>query len=164
MLHQWVKGECVTVAPDEETGTASIQPVKSRKCDQAAGPETRVFFHPLPRAPFEEGIRIQLELRIDALADLQGGQLQAWGKASIAEPIVHTTVRPVVGEWQTVSLLLPKLAPTTAPEELKKSANILFMVTPLDVPAPYTLRSVTVEPVSFSLSDRLGAWWAEQFG
>jgi hypothetical protein len=164
MLNQWVRGMCVTIAPDEETGTASIQPVRSPECDQAEGPEKRVFFLPVLRAPFEEGVRIQLELRIDALADLRGRQLRAWGKASISEPIMSTTVRPVVGEWQTVSLTLPKLSPMADPEAMKKSAEILFMMTPLDVPAQYTLRSVTVEPVSFSLPERLWAWWAEQFG
>jgi hypothetical protein len=161
-LNQWFRGTCVTVAPDEETGTASIQPVRSPECDQAEGPEKRVFFRPLRRASFEEGVRLQFELRIDALADLQGRPLRAWGKASIAEPIVNTAVQPVVGEWQTISLSLPKLAPTTDPKDLKESTNILFMMTPLDVPAQYTVRSVTVEPVKQSLPDRLWAWWAER--
>ncbi len=163
-LNQWFRGTCVTIAPDEETGTASVQPVRSPECDQAEGPEKRVFFLPILRAPYEEGVRIQLDLRIDALADLQGRPPRAWGKASIAEPIVNTPVRPVIGEWQTISLSLPKLAPTTDPQDLRESASILFMTTPLDVPARYTLRSVRIEPVTQSLPDRLRAWWAERVG
>lgn len=163
-LHQWFRGACVTVTPDQRTDTASIQPVRSSECDQAEGPDKRVFFQPLRRAPFEEGVRIQLELRIDALADLTGRPLRAWGKASIAEPLVHTPVQPVVGEWQTITLSLPKLAPTTDPKDLQESATILFMMTPLDVPAQYTLRSVTVEPVTQSVPDRLRAWWAARVG
>ncbi|NOT56108.1 MAG: sulfatase-like hydrolase/transferase [Deltaproteobacteria bacterium] len=163
-LNQWFRGKCVTIAPDEETGSASIQAISSPECDQAEGPEPRVFFFPLRRAPFEEGVHIQLELRIDELMDLRGQPPRAWGKASITEPLVQTPVRPVMGEWQTVSLTLPKLAPATDPETMKDSAEILFMMTPLDVPARYTLRSVTVEPVTRSVPDRLRAWWAKRVG
>jgi arylsulfatase A-like enzyme len=163
-LNQWFRGKCITIAPDEATGSASIQAISSPECDQAEGPEQRVFFFPLQRAPFEKGVHIELELRIDEITDLRGQSPRAWGKASITEPLVHTPVRPVIGEWQTVSLTLPKLSPATDPKAMKDFAEILFMMTPLDVPARYTLRSVTVEPVTQSVPDRLRAWWGEWGG
>jgi hypothetical protein len=162
MLNQWGRGTCVTISPDEETGSASVQPVRSPECDRAEGPEKRLFFRPFPRTSFKAGVRIQFELRIDALADREERQLRAWAKASVADPLMSISVQSVVGKWQTLSLTLPQLAPVIDPEEMKEAANILFMMTPLDVPAQYTLRSVTVEPVSHSLTDRLWAWWAEQ--
>jgi hypothetical protein len=75
---------------------------------------------------------------------------------------MSTTVQPLVGEWQTVSLTLPGLS--FDPEGMEKSADILIMIAPLDMPAQYTLRSVTIEPVTHGLLERLWVWGTEQFG
>jgi arylsulfatase A-like enzyme len=163
MLNQWARGTCVMISPDDETGVASVQPVRSPKCEKVEGPEERVFFRLFPRAPFKEGVRIQLELRIDAVAELQGRPLRAWAKASIAEPLMSTTVQPLVGEWQTISLTLPRISFTIDPEGTERAADILIMIAPLDVPARYTLRTVTVEPIRHSLPEFLWAWWVRRF-
>lgn len=90
--------------------------------------------------------------------------MRAWAKISAMAQPVSTIVQPVVGTWQSLSFTLPGVLLTSDPRGVRKSADIFFMIAPLDVPARYTLRSVTVEPVTRSISDRLRAWWVERVG
>jgi len=163
-IAQWAKGHCVTILPDDLTAVASVHPVHTAACTQSEGPGERVFFTPFPRASFTAGMDVQLELRIDAIAAESVKPLRAWAKTSAMEQPVSVEVQPIVGKWQRVSLKLPGVTLASDPSGVQKSADILLMVAPLDVPAQYTLQSVTVEPLAHSLPHRLWVWWTEKFG
>jgi hypothetical protein len=163
-IAQWAKGHCVTIIPEDITGVASVHPVDTAACAQAEGPGERVFFTPLPRASFTAGLDVQLGLRIDSIVEESGQPLRAWAKTSAMEQPVSTEVQPIIGKWQSISLKLPGVPLASDPSGVQKSADILLMVAPLDVPAQYTLRSVTVEPLAHSLPGRLWAWWTGKFG
>ncbi len=163
-IAQWAKGHCVTITPNDLTGVASVHPVNTPDCAQLEGPGERVFFTPFPRASFTAGLDVLLELRIDAMAEGTGKQMRAWAKTSAMAQPVSATVQPLVGTWQRLSFTLPGVLLMSDPGGVQKSADIFLMIAPLDVPARYTLRSVTVEPVTRSISDRLRTWWAERVG
>jgi hypothetical protein len=158
---QWTKGYCITVTPNHSDGTASISPIDSPECKISIGPGDKHMFRVFPQAPFMNGIRIELDLKINAGEALEGKPLRAWARTSAMEEPLAVEVRPLAGVWQTVRLELPGVDPASDPMRGRQPTDVVIMVAPVDWPVGYTLRTVRIEPHRQYLRDYLWTFAAE---
>ena len=154
---QWTKGYCITVTPNHSDGTAAISPTNSPECKISVGPGDKHMFRVFPRAPFMSGIRIELDLKINAEEVLEGKPLQAWARTSAMTEPLAVEVQPLAGVWQTVTLELPGVDPASDPAHGQQPTDVVIMVAPVDWPVGYTLRTVRIESRQQHVRDYLRA-------
>jgi hypothetical protein len=157
-IAQWGKGACITIVPEEMRGAAFVEPVLSQECKNNADPGARSVLRAFAAPPFEAGGRVEFQLRIADGEDLQGKQLQALARTSAMEKPIAVEVLPRVGEWQTVSLVLPKAEVSSDAVGGQRLADTLIGIAPLNLPVRFAIRSIKIEPLGIGVRQRMWGW------
>lgn len=157
---QWANGPCITTRADEVEGVTLVNPVLTKDCQELKDPfMTRAISRTFPARQFKEALRLEFQVRITEKVEAQGMQPRALVKLWEMEKPVFFDLRPVAGEWQTVSVVLPKSNLRIDPSTGQEGRDLWIEIVPVDPNIPFAMRRITVQPVETHTIQWLTQWF-----